>query len=328
MIMKKFIAAICCLLALSQVFSQDPQFSQFYAAQLYLGPSFAGMTQGSRAIVNYRNQWTALPNSFKTYSLSIDHNFMSIRSGAGLIVLRDDIGTGHLTFTGIGACYSYRVRINRDWTYRPGLTFWYMKRGIDFFRLLFPDQVGTGGGTIEAPPEKNRGYIDFSHSSVVYNRKMWLGYTVDHLMRPNQSLSNDVERIPFKYALYGGAKFPIRAPIGMVHSPDESITTAFLYKQQGDWKQFDAGLYWNRMPLIFGVWWRGIPLIGNHSTTDALIFLCGFRYEDLTIAYSYDATVSRLGITTGGSHEVSITYLFNTKLQVRKRRAALPCPSF
>ncbi len=39
-----------------KIFSQDPQFSQYHSAPLYLNPVFAGTTQTHRFIANYRNQ--------------------------------------------------------------------------------------------------------------------------------------------------------------------------------------------------------------------------------------------------------------------------------
>ena len=40
--------------------AQDPQFSQFYAAPLYLNPGFAGTTPYIRAGANFRSQWPSL----------------------------------------------------------------------------------------------------------------------------------------------------------------------------------------------------------------------------------------------------------------------------
>ncbi|MFM8742085.1 MAG: type IX secretion system membrane protein PorP/SprF, partial [Cytophagales bacterium] len=42
------------LVATISVDAQDPQFSQFYAAPLYLNPAFAGSTNQNRVGINYR----------------------------------------------------------------------------------------------------------------------------------------------------------------------------------------------------------------------------------------------------------------------------------
>ena len=68
----KLILFLIVLLNLNS-FGQDPQFSQFYANPMYLSPSFAGSTNGTRAVLNFRDQWPAIPGSFITYSASVDH---------------------------------------------------------------------------------------------------------------------------------------------------------------------------------------------------------------------------------------------------------------
>lgn len=308
--------------------AQDPQFSQFYAAPLYMGPSFAGMTNGSRITLNYRKQWPVITNGFNTYAFGIDHNFVTIKSGLGLVAIRDDIGSGHLSYTSLGAIYAYRIRVDNNWYVRPGLTFWYTRRSLDFYKLLFPDQVGNSTATIETPTQKYKAHIDFSSSVITYTRKVWLGLTVDHLMRPNQALGGSSNRISYKWSVYAGTKFPVRSRMKALKAGDESLTTALLYKRQGDWQQLDFGTYWNKPPLILGVWWRGIPLFGKNPGMDAIVFLAGIKYLDYTFAYSYDITISELGVYTGGTHEISFTYLFNNKFKIKHKKGAMPCPSF
>ncbi|MDZ7648916.1 MAG: type IX secretion system membrane protein PorP/SprF [Cytophagales bacterium] len=55
--------------------AQDPQFSQYYAAPLYLNPAFTGTTQDHRFITNYRNQW---PNAAR--GLFYDSIFLRLQS--------------------------------------------------------------------------------------------------------------------------------------------------------------------------------------------------------------------------------------------------------
>ena len=57
--------------------AQDVQFSQFYAAPLYLNPAFAGSAELARAGINYRNQWPSYPTNFVTYSGFFDYYFRS-----------------------------------------------------------------------------------------------------------------------------------------------------------------------------------------------------------------------------------------------------------
>ena len=65
--------------------AQDTQYSQFYAAPLYLNPALTGSTQLTRIGINYRNQWPGLDQSFNSYSAYIDHYMFDYNSGIGLI---------------------------------------------------------------------------------------------------------------------------------------------------------------------------------------------------------------------------------------------------
>jgi len=56
--MYKLIVSLCVLMLVAgeTVTAQDAQFSQFYAAPLYLNPAFAGSTSQALVGANYRNQ--------------------------------------------------------------------------------------------------------------------------------------------------------------------------------------------------------------------------------------------------------------------------------
>ena len=64
-----FLAALG--LFLEEVKAQDPQFSQFYAAPLYINPAFTGASEYTRIGANYRNQWPGISGSFVTTSASL-----------------------------------------------------------------------------------------------------------------------------------------------------------------------------------------------------------------------------------------------------------------
>ena len=72
-----------CVFSWTFVQAQDPQYSQFYAAPLYLNPAFAGSAMAPRVNFNHRNQWPSLSANFVTSSLSADMYFDKYNSGVG-----------------------------------------------------------------------------------------------------------------------------------------------------------------------------------------------------------------------------------------------------
>jgi type IX secretion system PorP/SprF family membrane protein len=323
----------------SQLFAQKVQFSQFYAAPLVLSPAYTGLIDGSRVVLNYRDQWPNIPGTFTTYSFSYDQYFDRLKSGMGLLIVRDQAGTGNLSLTDIGLLYSYDLKINRYWHVRPGLKFKYGQRGIEIAKLIFGDQL-----TMDGPPTQTSidassflpktGYLDVDAGVLAYHNRYWGGLTVAHLLRPNQSLVNIDSRLPMKFTLFGGTRLPIKGNRMRSHEITESVTFSMLYQFQAGHDQLDLGAYWKKAPFTLGLWFRGIPVIGRqvgYEALDAVIVLFGYEIYDLRFGYSFDYTLSKLNQSaTGGAHEVSIIYEFNknVKLKRKQRQMVIPCPDF
>jgi len=70
--------------------AQDPVFSQFYLSPLQLNPGLSGLTEDPRFSANYRNQYPGFNNAYRTYALSYDQFFPSIKGGLGFWLLSDD----------------------------------------------------------------------------------------------------------------------------------------------------------------------------------------------------------------------------------------------
>lgn len=335
MIMIKRIAIIFLFINLGlQLKAQDPQFSQFYSNYLYLAPSFAGLADANRISMNYRNQWPDIPNGFKTYSLSFDRFFSKFNSGLGMMIMRDEAGTGRLRTTNIGLHYSFDFQVIEGFHMRPGMQFQYTERDLDFYNLLWKDQMSASGHapvSAEVPSMNRVGDIDFATSVLAYSGDFWLGFSVDHLLKPNQSLYDFEEEegnrgyVPVKWQVFGGGKYVAKQRL--LQPIPSSVQLAFLYKDQGQFKQLDMGIYWYRNPIVLGFWYRGIPVIKNFYSNDALTFLIGYKIKSINIGYSYDFTVSKLITRTKGSHELSISYTFSGKPR-KKRPKMVPCPEF
>jgi type IX secretion system PorP/SprF family membrane protein len=308
---------------------QDPTFSQFYANALYLSPSFTGATEEYRFAVNYRNQWPAVPGVFHTYSISFDKAMPSFNSGIGVLATYDVAGSGNLSTTNIGLLYSYDFNINKEWHIRPGVNFKFYYLGLDISKLIFNSQI-TGSGTspsITPPPFDNVADVDFATSALVYNDRIWGGFTLDHLLVPKTSFYGDDANVPIKFNLYGGMQ--VLKHTRLRQKLQEVLSLAINFQKQEKYYQSDLGLYYYKDPLIFGLWYRGIPLLTSQAG-DAIIGLVGIKTSSLHIGYSYDFTISNLIGSTGGAHELSIIYEFNNLSlgQRNKRIRAIPCPEF
>jgi type IX secretion system PorP/SprF family membrane protein len=340
--MRKTFIYITILAALSvagirQAKAQIIQFSQFYAAPLFLAPSYAGECYGSRATINYRNQWPEV-GTFNTYALAYDQNLYKINSGLGLMVLRDDAGDGSLALTTIDICYSWWTKINRDWVLRPGIAFKYNQRSIDFEKLYFGDMYDEFGErtkvTQEHQPLPSKPYLDIQVSAICYSDRYWGGLSVDHLLRPKASLyDDDSYHEDIKLTVIGGAKIYVGGPQvtrGRKNKEDlQSVTFTLLYDYSKLADNLSLGAYWHKSPFTLGAWLRGIPLAvreDSYGNIDAITALIGYKIFDLHVGYSYDFTIGRLLSSTGGSHEISLQYEFQPKAKAKRRHSVIACP--
>ena len=321
-----------------KVQSQDPEFSQYYSAPLYLNPAFAGTTADHRLMMNYRNQWPNIARGYVTYAFSYDYNLHNYNSGVGFLATVDQAGTAGMRSSQFNFIYSYKWSISNKWVISSGLNFGYAMRSLDFNKLLFGDQLqfdANGNVPSDDPSASNLGmanYFDFKAGALAYNKNFWLGFAVSHINEPNRSLTNDIAFVPVKYTLHGGVRIPLyRGAFKRASIP--ILSPSFVYKQQGTFEQLDVGAYLLYRPIILGVWYRGIPLTKNvqgNVSQDAAVLILGFQMEHIEITYSYDFTVSALGPISGGTHEVALKYRLpiNLKEKTKKKERFIPCPTF
>lgn len=190
---KKYVLTILTLTVSQMVFAQDPQFTQFYAAPMYLNPAFAGSALAPRITANYRNQWPAITN-YVTTMVALDHFIEKYNSGIGLMIQSDNQGQGRIQSTDIGLQYSYQFQVSEESFVRLGLQGSYVNRNINYFGLTTGDQFTdrgfitgsvTGDPTLLAGSPKNK-YLDFSTGGLFYSDWFWIGASAHHINRPDQ----------------------------------------------------------------------------------------------------------------------------------------------
>lgn len=323
----KCLGIICLsLLPFQSMKGQDLSFSQMYESSLYLSPSFAGLTNGSRLGLNYRNQWPGAGNVYSFYGFTVDHFFERFNSGLGLMFLRDDQGNGQLVSDDLSLLYSYEFTIADNLYVRPGIAFKYAQRRIDPTKIQFPD--GTGGlpGGADLDLENTRsGRFDASASAMIFSDVFWFGVAIDHLVSTDVGFTDLRSQIGMKTSVYGGYKFVYDQP--RRNQDAKTITVAFSYRNQARYNQLDLGVYWYFNPIELGLWYRGLPLKVSDELTnnDAIIPSIGVNVSTLRIGYSYDFSVSALSGFSKGSHEISLIYRFNQNRTYTPSRKPVPC---
>jgi len=321
-----FISGVLC--------AQDPQFTQYFAAASYLNPAFAGATFQNRVAMNYRNQWAAVPKAFVTYNVAMDMNFDKYHTGVGLLINHDKAGTGGLKSTNIGLQVAHQFKIKRNLYIRPAIQYGLTHKSLNLNELTFGDQLVRNNAptTLEHSQITPVTNFDFAAGFLFYSSDAWVGVSAHHINKPNESLLGDEATLPLKLSVHGGYKIYVNNVLRI--TTDDEVNLAFNYKSQGKFDQFDIGFYYVRNPIIFGIWYRGIPGFKyyeeGYQNNDAIAMLVGVQLKKYKIGYSYDITISRLATNTAGSHEISLIYQWASKdaPPLSKQRRVVACPKF
>jgi type IX secretion system PorP/SprF family membrane protein len=342
--MRKIILIIFLGLWVAQASAQDIQFSQYYQAPLLLNPGFTGITPQQRVVFNHRTQWPNLPQAFTTYAASYDIFVEELRSGFGMLLTTDKMGSAGWQTSTFNVLYSFKVRLTEKLVFSPGLVFGYGTHGIDQSKLRLGDglEFERDGEYYSVDPDQGKlgkqNYFDVGTGFVFYSRSIWLGAAFHHLNKPNLSLLGNESRLPIKTTIHGGAKIflsgggPRGGAVRMSY-----LTPSFIVRTQGpSFSQMDIGVNYHIDPVSVGVWYRGKPVLFDESSIggiqqDALILSLGLYFKNFNIGYSYDFTISELGTSSGGAHEISFMYEFASKpagRNVKKKYKLIPCPTF
>ncbi|MVM38364.1 type IX secretion system membrane protein PorP/SprF [Spirosoma sp. HMF3257] len=330
-------------LGISTVRAQDPQFSQFYANPLYHNPAFAGNSGSSRLILNYRNQWPALGTNYQTMAASFDTYLEADRGpvglGWGVQAIYDQQANYWRTNT-VNAILAPDVTLfhdsNRTWRLTGSAQVSFTSGRYNPAGLTFVDQFSANGLTSLTSSDPlsvagiSHNFLDFSTGALLESQpderdqaSFWIGSTLHHI---GKSLRRE-DWVGQRFGAQFGIRFPMNLSVGEhglgnEASRDKSITFTANYRQQGADRQLDAGLNATYSPLMIGVWYRNIPFRRYNQTSqrDALIGLLALQLERFMVQYSYDVTISSLSWASGGAHELTIWYGFDSLFSFSSRR--------
>lgn len=332
------------LLFVSDILSQDIQFSQFYNVPLYVSPAFAGSTHSTRASFHQRLQWPGVDAKYTTSVISLDHYVPHHKLGLGLMAIKDYQGSRTFSSTDIQAAASYEINLNQKVVFRPGVQVGIVSRYINYAELLFPsmfDNKGQVSGPDPADYGKQRKYfVDISSGGILFSKNAWLGFTAHHINTPNQSFYNGkfadpvISRLPLKYSFTGGYKILIgnNSRSYQEREMERSFTPTFHYKAQGKSDQLDIGVYFLYDYFVSGIWYRGIPIKKydhRFQNNESIILFLGLKWESWRVGYSYDFVISKLASSrANGAHELNLTYIVHHRYKKKKPVRRMPCPTF
>lgn len=299
-------------------FGQDPIYSQFYMSPILVNPAFAGTTTDGTIGLNYRNQWRQINNAYSTFSLAYDRPY-SENGSWGAHVTADNAGDGAMRSVLASAVYGHTVNLSRSTFLKGGLELGYGQTSLDWNKLVFLDNldpqygaVSPGGvriPTAEVPRSNlSRNYLDLGGGLLIFSSQWYAGLSVKHANSPTIDFIDDAtgeeSKLPTRFNLQAGMQIdllPDNIP-GMYAFVSPNVIASV----QNDYYQVMAGAYVNVYEFFGGLWYRQ-----GGRNGDAVIASAGATFGVFKIGYSFDYTISDLGIGSGGTHEIGISLRFD-----------------
>lgn len=334
----KFRILLVCLLGmlaphLSQ--AQDPNFSQFYAAPLYLNPALAGAEKDVAFSAVYRSQWRSLgfPQQIGQFSgiipLHSRRQPLMQRGGIGFALYNDAAGEGNnFRTTGVQAGAAYNLPLTRDFSHALsfGLQMGLIQRHVDFDALRWGSQYEPMSPYFGFNPAitpsliQDNGLKDKVLYPVVHSGMVWhfrprgslfarpfsgfLGFSASNLNRPDESLIvNGNSRLPVLWRLQGGLNCELTPKIGLMPN--------LLWMRQNGIDQINVGTYISyRLAHDAGSNPAQAMLGGWYRVKDSFALAAALANSKYTLGFSYDINTSSLRYATHGrgAWELSLTY--------------------
>ncbi len=305
---------------------QDVDFSQPLQSSLHTNPAMAGATSGPRFALAYRNQWAGLGQAYLSIYAAADGFAESLSGSWGIFVLSDRQGQGLFLRNSLAGIYAYRLEVSQKAALQIALQASAEQRSINTAQLIFAENINPLDGSmqtygsVDLPERDHRLFADFGSGLLLFTSHFFAGFALQHVTTPNESFySNTTVPLPLRWS----SQLGFRLASKQAYQTRVTFVPYLVYSAQGRFHVLQTSASLSIGSLIGGLAYRH-----TLRNPDAVIFMAGLRHSIMSIAYSFDATVSPLK-GGAGSHELtlSINLSDSEKLRAhRNRRLQTRCP--
>lgn len=315
--MKKIFTAVFFLLAgtfscLSAFAQQDVQFSQYMFNSLYINPAYAGYREQWNVNVFYRSQWAGFPGAPKTFSAAADGTVNDGRIGLGIQVVSDKLGAQNNT--AMYGSYAYRIPMDEtgERTLALGIGAGFIQQKLDIAALSPAAQ--NDALLMNA---RKTAFMPDARVGIYYNsERLYAGLSADNLITSSFQKSDGLKTyLPLKPHLYFtfGGLVPL--------SEDVLLKPSLLVKEDfAGPTSLDLGAFFL---LAQKIWLGGsyrTAILGKDNIDNsvkragAIVGMVEvFINSKMRVGYAYDQTINGTGATSYTTHEVSLSYFFNSR---------------
>lgn len=299
--MSKILLLILYTLPFSLCAQQDPIYSQFMYNGLAINPAMAGSAETLSATAVYRRQWIGIAGAPETQTLNVDAPVYRKKLGLGLSIIKDKVGVTQNVV--VNTLYAYRIQFQRG-TLSMGLQMGINNYSADYTSVETDPQNSSSDNAFGS--NVNRIIFNFGSGLYYYSKKMYIGFSVPHILNPSLDGINEQGVKSRQYRHYFMS-------MGYVFDLGENfkIKPSALFKlASGAPLQVDINSnFWYKETYCLGA---------SYRTNDSFTVLFQLQIvKALRFGYAYDYVISNLGQFTSGNHEIMLQYQLvqkNTKI--------------
>lgn len=296
---------------------QQVVFSQQFASPLQLNPAFAGSKPFTRMDFGYRTHSFPHLNAFQSMHFSIDGYNAGVMGGVGILFTRD-IQANILNSNQLTGAYSLHLQLTSNLFMNLGLGAGLINKGIQWNNLVFSDQINMLTGEVLQMNEQNLdGGIwvpNFSAGMLLFNSRIFGGFAMHHLNRPNLSLMGNQLRIPIHYIAKIGGYFSLENifPAGIAQE-NFFVSPNIILSIHGVKEMLTYGMHFGLSQVFAGIWMRQ-----DFALPETLILMLGLKTGNFRFSYSFDHSLSGFSGVHHGAHEIAIRFsLINNNKKAR-----------
>ncbi len=308
--MRKTFTLIICLIGTIVVLhaQQPPQYSMYMLNKYNYNPAYAGLDNSLSITGIFRKQWVNIESSPVTQNINVHMPLYYLGGGFGINLENDQLGVERNTSGSIS--YNYFVPVSKKSMISFGIGAGAIQKSFDGSKLRAPDGDYTEPPVLDhdddlIPIGKVSATAPYFNAGIYfYNEKLEIGLSANNLIEPIATLEAE-ELINIKFIRNYFFIFVYSFEI----SRNLTLHPSFFAKSDLIQTQLEFSTIVKYNDNIFG----GASFRGyNANSIDAVIFIVGYKLnEKVTLAYSYDLTLSGLSDVSKGSHEILLNYNLN-----------------
>ena len=287
----------------------DAQLTQYWAVPTYYNPAAAGNIDFIHVTAGARLQWVGIRHAPMTFMALADmpFKFFDRRWGTGVSLQQESMGLYKSVRAGAQLAWKQKML---GGTLSAGVQLGMLNESFDGTKKELPEGDEAHQGDDPAIPQNAVSGTAFDANVGVWfqHKWFWTGIAVDHVTSPTGTMKGGEDEenqheldAGRTYYFTAGSNIPIKNTLFEIQ-PSVMVKTDLTFFQA----EATARVRYNKF-LSAGVGYR---------YKDAVSIMIGADYKNFFFGYSYDYTTSALR-TSGGSHEVFVTY--NVKLDMAEK---------